>query len=113
MAGASNASSDFNNLDTRDFVTFTRTSLAPVTLTAQRISGDTDVDPDFIIFRNGIGIAQARSGPAQSDTVTTSLGNFTGRFAVDFFDFDNLDETTGAASPRADGTACYSFTVTQ
>ena len=113
VTGASNASSDFNNLDTRDFVTFTRTSLAPVTLTAQRISGDTDVDPDFIIFRNGVGIAQARSAPAQSDTVTTSLGNFTGRFAVDFFDFDNLDETTGATNPRADGTACYSFTVTQ
>jgi len=120
--GVGNASTDFNNLGTRDFITFTRISPAPVTLTAQLIPSLSDTtnndagpefDPDFFVFREGVAVASGTSIPANSETITSNLQGLTGDFVIDFYDFDNLDETLGATNPRDDGDSCYNFTITQ
>ncbi|MEP1229945.1 MAG: hypothetical protein ABJG88_04660, partial [Litorimonas sp.] len=113
-AGGGNASDDFNNLGTRDFMTFSLATGGSVTLTAQIIAGmssDTDVDPDFFVFNNGNAVAAGTSNPAQSQTITETLP--AGDYAIEFFDFDNLDETLDVDNPRDDGDSCYNFTITQ
>ena len=109
-------SDDFNLLGTRDFINFTRTNPAPVTITATLIpsmSDSTDVDPDFFVFSQGTPVAAGVSDPAASETITSTLQGVTGDFVIDFYDFDNIDETAGADRPRQGGDSCYNFTITQ
>jgi len=109
-------SDDFNLLGTRDFITFTRTNPAPVTLTATLIPGmssTTDVDPDFFVFNQGTPVAAGTSTPATSESTTSNLQGLTGDFVVEFLNFDNVDETLGVENPRPDSDSCYNFTVTQ
>jgi len=116
-----NASPDFNGLGTRDYITFTRTSSAPVTMQAQIIpsqSGTTNVDPDFFVFSEGEVVAQAISAPndepAGTETLTNNaLQNQLGDLVIEVFDFDNVDETLGGFGTANDGDSCYNFTITQ
>ena len=116
-----NASPDFNGLGVRDYITFTRTSLAPITMQAQIIpslSGTTNVDPDFFVFSEGTQIAQAISAPSQepagTETLTNnSLQNQLGDLVIEVFDFDNVDDTLSDLGTDNDGDSCYNFTITQ
>ena len=116
-----NASPDFNGLGTRDYITFTRTSPAPVTMQAQVIpsqSGTTNVDPDFFVFSEGEVVAEATSAPNDEPAGTETLTNNAlegelGDLVVEVFDFDNVDETLGGFGTANDGDSCYNFTITQ
>ena len=119
--GPFNASPDFNGHGVRDYITFTRTSITPVTMTAQIIpslSSNTNVDPDFFVFSEGVPIAQAISAPSEeppgTETLTNSfLQNQTGDLVIEIFDFNNVDETLQELGLSNDGDSCYNFTITQ
>jgi len=119
--GPFNASPDFNGHGVRDYITFTRTSITPVTMTAQIIpslSSNTNVDPDFFVFSEGVPIAQAISAPSEeppgTETLTNSfLQNQTGNLVIEIFDFNNVDETLQELGLSNDGDSCYNFTITQ
>lgn len=106
-------SSDFNNLGTRDFIVFNNPIAGALTFRAQLISSDKpSVDPDFIVYNQGNAIIAGFDEPASFEEASGLVT--AGDFSIEFYDFDNLDETLpNVDNPRDDGDSCYNFTITR
>ena len=101
---SNNDNGEFNKLANRAYLKFTAAA-GSHRLTMTRSSGATSRDPDFIVYKNGVAVARAESGPGESDSTTATLT--AGEHVIDAYDFFNSGQGSGTA-----GDACYNFTIT-
>jgi len=103
---------DTNKHGVREFITVTLASTGAVTMTATETSGPAGTtDPDFRIWETGRLFTSDNRGQdrrAESSVDGSEVWTGTldaGTYAIEFYDFNNLDAATVAES-------CFSFTVT-
>ncbi|MEO1304316.1 MAG: hypothetical protein AAFV37_05020 [Pseudomonadota bacterium] len=104
---------DTNRHGVREFLTLTLSSRTSLTMTASETSGPATsaTDPDFRIWEEGVlftrdSFGQDRRADSSDDGEEVWTGQLNGgTYAIEFYDFKNLDDATTADS-------CFSFTVT-
>ncbi|MEP1142564.1 MAG: hypothetical protein ABJH52_02500 [Henriciella sp.] len=106
------ANGDTNKHGVREFITLSLASTGALTMTASETSGPAGTtDPDFRIWETGRLFTrdtrgQDRRAESSVDGTETWMGTLdAGTYAIEFYDFNNLDAATAAES-------CFSFTVT-
>ncbi|MEO1730779.1 MAG: hypothetical protein AAFR64_08580, partial [Pseudomonadota bacterium] len=99
----------FNALGNRALLRLSLSSTQNYTFTMARVSGDTNRDPDFIVYRQGVVVARSES--LTTDSTEQLVQQFgAGEYFIDAYDFRNLDSPApGAGGPNGD--SCYAFTV--
>ncbi len=94
---------DENKLGVYDYLEFTPPTNGSYTLTMSRVSGASNRNPDFFIYRNGTAIFAARNTTAESDSWTGTLAGGT-KYIIDAYDDRNRQ---GVST----GNACYDFSA--
>lgn len=98
-----------NRIGNRVLIRLNVPSAQTLTLRMARVSGDTNRDPDFDVYRRGNIFARAFALPAEQEVLAPR--NFpAGVYIIDAIDFMNLD-IEDADPPLVPGDACFDFTV--
>jgi len=101
---------EFNNLGNRAYLIVNIPSAGSYDFSMERISGDTNRDPDFEIFQNGAFVTRAISGALNDENAMRLLA--AGEYVIDAMDFFNLGEEMTQLANRT-GDSCYNFSVSQ
>lgn len=95
----------FNKLGNREFIFLNLSSAADVTIKAEKISGDDNRDPDFVIWQGNKLISESSSSKKGEEIFNAALAP--GEYIIEAFDFFNIN---GTGSKRGDG--CFNLSVT-
>jgi hypothetical protein len=99
----------FNALGNRTLLRVSLPSAQSYTFTMVRVSGDTNRDPDFIVFQQGAVVARSESARTdETEQLVQQLG--AGEYFIDAYDFQNLQSSPASAGGQ-NGDACYAFSV--
>ena len=96
----------FNKHGNRRYLEFDIPTAGAYRVTMSRVSGPASSDPDFIIFRNGVGIAGGLSGVNNTETQVVNLA--AGQHVMDAHAFENVDTVPGRSTP---GNFCFNITL--
>lgn len=91
-----------NKLGNTQYAIFSTPSSGNYTITVSRVSGDTDSDPDFLLWRNRTPIAISESFDVDTETWNGTLSSDT--YLLEIFDAVNAYEDTGKD-------VCFNVTV--
>ena len=75
--------------------------------TVTRLSGATNTDPDFVVFKNGdfVGVGESQENNSEVQTIALTAG----RHVIDAYDFNNIGGPLGANTTPAD--SCFTMTL--
>ena len=95
----------FNKLGNREFIFLSLSSETDVNITAEKISGDENRDPDFNIWKGNKLLSESSSSKKGMESFTGRLAS--GEYIIEVYDFFNIN---GTGSKRGDG--CFNLNVT-
>ena len=98
---------EFNKHGNRRYFAFNAVTAGDYRFTVTRLSGATNTDPDFVVFKNGdfVGVGESQENNSEVQTIALTAG----RHVIDAYDFNNIGGPLGANTTPAD--SCFTMTL--
>lgn len=95
-----------NGFDVHRLVTFTVDTEGVHSITASKVSGNGDRDPDFVVFRAGESVETFESSLSNTESGQLSLP--AGDYVLDFYDYNNVGLSKESTQS---GLACFTLSI--
>jgi len=107
LTDARNIFGEFNKHGNRRYFAFNAVTAGDYRFTVTRLSGATNTDPDFVVFKNGdfVGVGESQENNSEVQTIALTAG----RHVIDAYDFNNIGGPLGANTTPAD--SCFTMTL--